>query len=95
MDLGTEFGFAVRDGMSHVEVIEGEIALKHRNGPEHVVETGGAWRLPEHGPEESIVGRARTFPEFSALAGAAGSTVGYDRGVQYRYRLAAVPRIVA
>lgn len=95
VDLGTEFGFEVRDGVGHVQVIEGEIALTHRDGPEHLVETGEAWRLPAHGPEESVVEPAHTFPEFSALGGAPGLPEDYQGWQIHRDTVASDPRTVA
>jgi hypothetical protein len=63
IDLGTEFGLVVRDGKAHVEVIDGEISFKHRNGKERIVEKGGAWGLPKDGIEiESEMGKV-AFPK--------------------------------
>jgi hypothetical protein len=67
VDLGTEFGLEVRNGQAHVEVLDGEISFKHRNGQERIVEKGGAWGLPEDGTEiESEIGKV-AFPELGGF----------------------------
>ena len=48
-DLGTEFGFEVREGKAHLEVLEGEVSFKHRDAGEQLVQQGGAWNLPAGG----------------------------------------------
>ncbi|MEM1443388.1 MAG: LamG-like jellyroll fold domain-containing protein [Verrucomicrobiota bacterium] len=37
IDLGTEFGLVVKDGKGHVEVIDGEIAVRHREEDEKLL----------------------------------------------------------
>ncbi|MEM6917124.1 MAG: LamG-like jellyroll fold domain-containing protein, partial [Verrucomicrobiota bacterium] len=37
IDLGTEFGLVVKDGEGHVEVIDGEIAVRHRDEAEKLL----------------------------------------------------------
>lgn len=67
VDLGTEFGFEVRNGKAHVEVLDGEISFKHRNGEERIVEKGSAWGLPQDSAEiESEIGQV-AFPELGSF----------------------------
>ena len=62
VDLGTEFGFEVRESKSHVEVLDGEISFKHRDGDEQLVKEGAAWELPGDGAaKEAEAGRV-AFP---------------------------------
>lgn len=63
IDLGTEFGFEVRDGKAHVEVIDGEISLRHRNADERIVEKGGAWKLPSDGAAAKAETGRVVFPD--------------------------------
>ena len=53
IDLGTEFGLVVRDGKGHVEVIDGEIAVRHRSEDEKLLQKDDALVLTAD--EESAV----------------------------------------
>jgi len=66
VDLGTEFGFEVRDGKAQVEVLDGEISFKHRDGKERIVEKGAAWLLPNDGSESTAEFGRIAFPELSS-----------------------------
>jgi len=62
VDLGTEFGLEVRDGRSHVEVFDGEIALRHGDEDEQLVKKGAALSLASGAPSVAAeVGRV-VFP---------------------------------
>ncbi len=67
IDLGTEFGLEVRDGAAHVEVLDGEILVRHRNGEESLMKSGAAMALPEKGePAEQPLGRV-AFPDLEGM----------------------------
>ena len=69
IDLGTEFGLVVRDGKGHVEVFDGEIAIRHEEGTgaEELVTTGMARSLEPGVPVQSVEpGRVR-FPDLVRL----------------------------
>jgi hypothetical protein len=67
VDLGTEFGFEVRDGKAHVEVIEGEISMRHRNADERIVEKGAAWKLPSDGIAAKVATGQVVFPDMGSF----------------------------
>jgi len=51
IDLGTEFGLEVRNGKGHVEVFDGEIAIRHHGATEQqLVTKGNALGLSPDGP---------------------------------------------
>lgn len=66
VDLGTEFGFEVRNGKAHVEVLDGEISFKHRSGKERLVEKGAAWQLPADAEEAEAEIGSVAFPQLSS-----------------------------
>ena len=71
VDLGTEFGFQVRDGEAHVEVLDGEISFRHRGGEEHIATKGAAWALPADRAASEADGGLVAFPELSGVEGQA------------------------
>jgi len=97
VDLGTEFGLDVRDGTARVEVFDGEIALRHRGGPERLVEGGSAWELPASRTETPVDPEANRFPDPIALetGSSAQRATDFHRWTSYRDRLAADDRILA
>ncbi len=97
VDLGTEFGLRVRDGRAHVEVIDGEIAFKHRDGGEQKATKGDAWGLPVNGEAEAEVAGQVRFPDagrFNVLA-QSRRRVDFERWVTHRDALAHDPRVIA
>ena len=65
VDLGTEFGLQVIDGQAHVEVFDGEIAIRHKDESERLVQEGAAWGLPSGGSSvPSELGKI-AFPDVS------------------------------
>ena len=97
IDLGTEFGLEVRNGKAHVEVIDGEISFRHRNGKERIVKKGAAWRLPSgDAATPEAIGRV-DFPDagnFDSLARNRRRT-DYERWVAHRNALARDDRVIA
>ncbi|MDF1786061.1 MAG: hypothetical protein P1U82_09335, partial [Verrucomicrobiales bacterium] len=69
VDLGTEFGFQVRDGAAHVEVLDGEISFRHREGEEHIATKGAAWALPGDRAESEAERGLVPFPKMSRMGG--------------------------
>jgi len=67
IDLGTEFGFEVRGGKAHVEVIDGEISMRHRNADERIVEKGAAWKLPRDGVAARVKAGQVAFPDMGSF----------------------------
>ncbi len=97
VDLGTEFGLRVRDGRSHVEVIDGEISFKHRSGPERIVRKGAAWNLPDGADEQAETSGRIAFPDagnFDALARTRRRT-DFERWMAHRDSLARDPKVIA
>ena len=97
IDLGTEFGLEVREGRAHVEVIDGEISFRHRNGQERIVKKGAAWGLPGDGGETpETIGRV-SFPDidnFNSLARGRQRT-DFERWVNHRNSFARDERVIA
>lgn len=71
VDLGTEFGFQVRDGEAYVEVLDGEISFRHRGGEEHIATKGAVWALPADRAASEADGGLVAFPELSGVEGQA------------------------
>ena len=71
IDLGTEFGFQVRDGEAHVEVLDGEISFRHRDGEERIATEGAAWALPGDRAASQAERGLVAFPEMSRMGGQA------------------------
>lgn len=97
VDLGTEFGLQVRDGRTRVEVIDGEISFKHRNGPERFVKKGAAWSLPNGGDEKQTAVGGIDFPDsgnFNLLARTRRRT-DFERWMRHRDTLARNPSVIA
>ena len=97
VDLGTEFGLQVRDGGTRVEVIDGEISFRHRNGPERLVRKGGAWSLPNGADEARTAAGGIAFPDsgnFNLLASNQRRT-DFERWQGHRNALARDPRVIA
>lgn len=97
VDLGTEFGFEVRDGKAHVEVLDGEISFRHRNGEERIVEKGAAWGLPIDGDEaRAEIGRV-DFPRLGSfdLQAQARQRQDFERWKNHSRALARDKRVIA
>lgn len=91
VDLGTEFGFEVRNGEGHVEVLDGEIEIRHRSEQKRVVEKGAAWQLPA---DDAAVAVATDQIDFPQLSGFGGELVGFKRWQLQRDALANDPRVI-
>ncbi len=97
IDLGTEFGLEVRDGIGHVEVFEGEIALRHQKEDERLVKKGAAWGLPADGAATPAASGHVAFPDPGQLGSraVAQNRDDFDRWQSHRDRLSADPRLIA
>lgn len=97
VDLGTEFGLVVREGKSHVEVIDGEIALRHRDEEETILEKGDALDLPVEGPSEKIEKGRVSFPDAKRFDSRAieQRRNDFDRWKSHRDSLAGDDRLIA
>lgn len=94
VDHGTEFGLEVREGQALVEVIDGEIAFRHRDAPERMVRGGSAWGLPEDGEATRIETDATRFPSMRANEDW-HQRQDFERWRAHRDRLAKDPRVIA
>mgnify|MGYP003633923347 CR=1 FL=1 len=97
VDLGTEFGLEVRDGKGHVEVFDGEIAIRHQKEAERLVQKGAAWGLPADGAASPVeVGQVR-FPDSDEMGNQSDQQrrSDYDRWTAHREALAQDDRLIA
>jgi len=97
VDLGTEFGLEVRKGKAHVEVLDGEIAFRHRQGQERVVTKGAAWGLPADGVEAPVESGRVDFPELARFDLQARSLLrkDFERWQAYSRQFARDERMIA
>lgn len=97
VDLGTEFGLVVREGKGHVEVLDGEISLKHAGEGEKIVTKGGAFELASDGPSiETESGRV-AFPSVDHYGNRVvdEQRADFDRWLSHRDSLARDERLIA
>tara|TARA_R110002096_G_scaffold39182_16_gene107438 strand:+ start:820 stop:2514 length:1695 start_codon:yes stop_codon:yes gene_type:complete len=97
VDLGTEFGLEVRNGTGHVEVFDGEIAFRHQEERERLVQEGAAWGLPSDGlATPAATGQVR-FPNADAMNSQSEKqrVTDYERWVSHRDDLAKDDRLIA
>jgi hypothetical protein len=97
VDLGTEFGLVVRDGIGHVEVFDGEVALRHQGGDERILKKGGALGLDPDGPAVDAVSGQITYPNADHFGSRAAVEMRDDftRWSAHRDALAADGRLLA
>ena len=97
VDLGTEFGLEVRDGYSHLEVFDGEIAMRHQQHPEQRVTEGFAWTLPNNGAASPTVVGRKLFPDLARFDARIEDLhrSEFDRWLLYRDELASDPNLIA
>ncbi len=97
IDLGTEFGLEVSGEKAHVEVFEGEIEFKHRDGEKRLVESGSAWTLPRSESESPSQTGQANIPNQSDFETQASrlNRADFDRWTRHRDRLAQDPRLIA
>ncbi|MEM7143632.1 MAG: LamG-like jellyroll fold domain-containing protein [Verrucomicrobiota bacterium] len=97
IDLGTEFGLEVKNGASHVEVFDGEIAVRHQKEEERLVKKGDAWKLPAEGIAAPAESGAISFPDTSQLGSQADSQrrLSWERWQAHRDALAHDERLIA
>lgn len=97
IDLGTEFGLVVREDKSHVEVIDGEIALRHRDEKETILEKGDALGLPLEGPSEKVAKGQVSFPDANRFGSRAikQKQDDFERWKSHRNSLAKDERLIA
>ncbi|MEQ1859524.1 MAG: LamG-like jellyroll fold domain-containing protein [Chthoniobacteraceae bacterium] len=96
IDLGTEFGLAVRGGKGHVEVFEGEIALRPEGADRMVLKKGGALGLnPNTAPVPATAGQV-AFPDLDRNGARAAQQrqTDFERWKTHRDGLAQDPRLL-
>lgn len=97
IDLGTEFGLEVSGEEAHVEVFEGEIEFKHRDGEKRLVESGSAWKLPRSESESPLQTGQADIPNTSVFKSEASrlNRDDFERWTKHRDRLSRDPRLIA
>ena len=97
VDLGTEFGLQVREGEGHVEVFDGEIALRHRDEDEQILRKGNALSLAANGPARSSEVGNLAFPNVENFTSNAARHLqgDFERWQSYRNSLAHDDRLIA
>lgn len=97
VDLGTEFGLVVKEGESHVEVIDGEISVRHRDAEETILEKGDALGLQAEGPAVEVPNGRIAFPDASKFSGRAleEQRADFERWQSHREALARDERLIA
>ncbi len=97
VDLGTEFGLKVRDGKGHVEVFDGEIALRHGDEAERLVKQGAAFSLAPGGPSATAESGLVKFPDVKQFGSRAVDEQRADfvRWQKHRDQLAARDGLIA
>lgn len=97
IDLGTEFGLVVRDGRGHVEVIDGEIAVRHRSEEEKLLQKNDALVLGSDQDSSVTESGQVEFPDTNrfkerTLEAAAAD---FQRWESHRDQLAGDDRLIA
>ncbi len=98
IDLGTEFGLEVRDGKGHVEVFDGEIAIRHQGATEQqLVTKGNALGLSPDGPATSAAIGQVNFPDARHFGSQAQQqqVTDFERWKAHRDNLAQDERLIA
>lgn len=97
IDLGTEFGLEVNGGEAQVEVFEGEIEFRHRDGEKRLVESGAAWKLPRGESESPAQTGQAQIPNQSDFESQASQLNQDDfaRWTKHRDQLSQDPRLIA
>lgn len=97
VDLGTEFGVEVKDGAAKVAVFDGEIALRHRDGPEQRVTEGRGLALPSGENAKPAAIDPGLYPDPALLTPRLDvqRREGFARWQRHRDELARDPRLIA
>lgn len=97
IDLGTEFGLQVRDGVGHVEVFDGEIAVRHNQEEEQLMKKGASFSLDPDGPAIATNSGELSFPDVRNFGTRALDEVrsDFDRWKSHRDSLAQDGRLIA
>ncbi len=97
IDLGTEFGLLVEDGKSHVEVFDGEIAVRHAEEAERKIQKGEALGLALEGFSEQGNRDAIEFPDPERFVTRAvdETKLDFQRWESHRDSLSRDPRLIA
>ena len=97
VDLGTEFGVEVKDGASRVAVFDGEISMRHREGPEQRVTEGKGWDLPAGLPAQPAAIEPGLYPDPTLLTPRFDDLrrADFERWELHRDTLAKDPRLIA
>ncbi len=94
IDLGTEFALEVSGGNAVVEVIDGEVAVMHRDEDEARLTTGEACYLPKLGSSEMRQSSTISFPK-KFLKRKAERKKSFDRWEQESNEIAQDDRLLA
>lgn len=97
VDLGTEFGLVVRNGQGHVEVFDGEIAIKHRDEKETRLGAGKAFDLAPGEPSAPAATGQFSIPSVERLSELAfeQKRSSFERWKTQREALAGDGRLIA
>ncbi|MCB1226476.1 MAG: FecR domain-containing protein [Verrucomicrobiales bacterium] len=96
-DLGTELGLEVTEAGAKVAVFEGEIAMRHREGPEQIVPGGKGFDLPKSSQAAETKVSPDTFPNPALLDPHFQNQRqrSFERWQTHRDTFAADPRLIA
>lgn len=96
IDLGTEFGLSVRGGKGHVEVFEGEIALRPDGAGEMTLKKGGALGLNANSAPVPATAGQVAFPDLDRTGARAAQQelTEFDRWKSHRDSLAQDRRLL-
>lgn len=97
IDLGTEFGLVVKDGQGHVEVIDGEIAVRHRKEGEKLLGKNSALTLKSDAAALEVESGQVSFPDLGnyGARSAMKSRADFQRWTSHRDSLAVDERLIA
>ncbi|MDF1825608.1 MAG: hypothetical protein P1U68_13255 [Verrucomicrobiales bacterium] len=97
IDLGTEFGLVVKDGEGHVEVIDGEIEVRHRREGEKRLLKNDALSLGANAAAVETAGGQVVFPDLTRYGERSENRdrLDFQRWRNHRDSLAADERLIA
>jgi hypothetical protein len=97
VDLGTEFALLVQDGDTTVEVLDGEVEIRHGDEEEQVLGSGQARFLPRAGVAKKVTAANLAVPDLSRLAGQydASLRAAFERWQTHSAALAMDERLIA
>ena len=97
IDLGTEFGLVVKGGEGHVEVIDGEIAVRHRDEREKLLGKDDALVLKSGAGASKIESGQIAFPDLTSYGARSErkNRSDFQRWTSHRDSLASDDRLIA